>query len=77
MPKSELLQVLQEICGDKVSVETFEETTNVRKISLDDEPEKITISSWESLEITPFGIQKIKRHGTDEQIVKFNKFFKL
>lgn len=77
MPKKELLETLKEICGDRVSKETLEESSNVYKKLTNDEPTELSIASWDSLIISPFGITYQKEHGTAERIVEFNKFFKI
>ena len=77
MPKPELLKVLREICGDNVSPETLEDSSSVRKEIIDDVPNSLKVCSWDTLEISPFGIHFRSEHGNSKKIVEFNKFFKL
>lgn len=77
MPKEELLKILTEICGDRVSKETLEPSSAIHKEIVNDEPVKLTVMSWNSIIITPFGIDYLREHGQNEKIVEFNKFFKL
>ena len=75
MPKTELLELLKEICGTKVSEDVLENSSNVYKEITNDVPQKLIIASWDKLEITPFGIKYVKEHGQSTQIIDFNKFF--
>lgn len=77
MPKPELLKVLKEICGDNISPETLEDSSGVRKEIVDDIPTTLRVCSWDTLEISPFGIHFKTEHGHSKKIVEFNKFFKL
>ena len=77
MSKPELLKVLREICGDRISPETLDDTSSVRKEIIDDVPNSLKVCSWDTLEISPFGIHFRREHGQSTKIVEFNKFFKL
>lgn len=77
MPKKELLEILREICGDRVTKDVFEDSSNVYKELTNDEPTKLTVASWNKVTITPFGIDYQREHSTSETIVEFNRFFKL
>ena len=77
MPKADLLKILAEICGDNISPETLEKSSKVYKESIDDVPNNIKICSWDTLEISPFGINFKSENGQNKKIVEFNKFFKL
>lgn len=77
MKKPELLVILREICGDRVTKETLEDSSIVYKEIRNDEPDSITVASWDKISISPFGINFQREHSTAENIVEFNQFFKL
>lgn len=73
-----LLDVVKEISSHHEKAKyILDEKPNVYKNIENDEPKKIIISSWGSLEITPTGIYHKPEHGFGEDVVLFTKFFAL
>jgi hypothetical protein len=73
-----LLEVVYEITSHhEKSKYILNEKPRVYKEIENDEPKKIIIASWGSLEITPTGIYHKPEHGCGDDVVLFNKFFTL
>ena len=77
LKKEELIKTVKEIVGDDYS-SILDNNPDVFKEIRNDEPEKISISFYDSIKITPFGINFVGEHGyNSKKLVEFNRFFTL
>ncbi|MEK6829092.1 MAG: hypothetical protein AABY15_03115 [Nanoarchaeota archaeon] len=79
MPSAELKSKLTEICESRLSERELEviKEGRVYKTSVNDEPDKIEIWSYDGITIGALGISYKPEHGSSKKIVEFDKFFKL
>ena len=78
LKQERLIEVLKDVCADhKEASEVLNEKPNSYKFIENDEPTKIKLCSWSTIEITPIGIYYKPEHGIGKDVVLFNKYFKL
>ena len=77
MNSKELKIKLSQICGNLVPDHVFDGHAVVIKVSMNDEPYSIEVFAYDSLLISPFGINFNPEHSSGKTVVEFNEFFKL
>jgi len=78
LKQERLIEVLKDVCQHhKNASELLNEKPNSYKFIENDEPTKIKLCSWSTLEITPTGIYYKGEHAHSSDVVLFNKFFVL
>lgn len=78
LKKEKLIEVLKEICvNHKEALDVLNEKPNIYKYIENDDPTKIKICSWSTIEITSIGISYKAEHGQLKGFVFFDKFFTL
>lgn len=76
--KEDLLKVLKELFKDNHTIyNLLDDNPSVLKTIQDDRISEITISYYDVIRITPFGISYKPEHGSYEYVVKFDKFFNI
>ena len=76
LKKDDFVKVMKDIFQDNLKVmEILENKPKVVKTLEDDEPEKISINFYSSIEVTYFGVRYKPEHGVSVMILNFDKFF--
>jgi hypothetical protein len=74
----ELKNKLKEICGEEFSADNlFSESSHVTKTIVNDRPQEVVVDFYDTISISPIGINYQPEHGESRKIVSFNKFFVL
>ena len=82
MSPNELKEKLHSICGEKYkelidNAEIKWESQTFAEYPNEKTPTEISLWYYDSLSITPFGINYKLEHGDGKKLVEFNKHFKL
>lgn len=78
MKAAELKDKLKTICGSRIHNDfLFSTNSTVKKVISNDVPQEITVSFYDRIDISPYGINYKPEHRNSERIVEFNDHFKL